>query len=395
MISVFVSRDNVIKSDSDIPIEKYMPFFGNPRFLGIDFGTAALKVVELELVGEKPVLVNYGVADLSHLEEELKNATYTYDEAVSLYLHALLEKLKAKTNKAYIAMPAYTGLITLVEFPELSEAQMNEAVQFEAHKYVPTTSLEDVALSWEIIEKRKGSEGDVIMEVLLVAALRKEVDRYQSYIQQESLEMSLLEIETFAIVRALLEKTPGSGAKILIDIGSRATNIILTNDGSVKLSRNIDTGGKDMTRTLADTIEVARSRAEELKKSGKDFLNQRESAVVFPTLQVVITETKRVIASHEEKHPESKVSEIILSGGSSRLAGIVEYFSSIFGIPVGIGHPWSKIQATEKQQAMIHDTDTSFAVAIGLALGGVENSLREKKNKRFFGGLDAMFQKKM
>jgi type IV pilus assembly protein PilM len=303
--------------------------------------------------------------------------------------------LKAKTDKAYIAMPAYTGLITLVEFPELSEAQMNEAVQFEAHKYVPTTSLEDVALSWEIIEKRKGSEGDVIMEVLLVAALRKEVDRYQSYIQQESLEMSLLEIETFAIVRALLEKTPGSGAKILIDIGSRATNIILTDDGSVKLSRNIDTGGKDMTRTLADTIEVARSRAEELKKSGKDFLNQRESAVVFPTLQVVITETKRVIASHEEKHPESKVSEIILSGGSSRLAGIVEYFSSIFGIPVGIGHPWSKIQATEKQQAMIHDTDTSFAVAIGLALGGVENSLHEKKNKRFFGGLDTMFQKKM
>jgi hypothetical protein len=49
----------------------------------------------------------------------------------------------------------------------------------------------------------------------------------------------------------------------------------------------------------------------------------------------------------------------------------------------------------EKQQAMIHDTDTSFAVAIGLALGGVENFLREKKNKRFFGGLDTMFQKKM
>ncbi len=80
-----------------------MPFFGNPRFLGIDFGTAALKVVELELIGGKPVLVNYGVADFSHLEEELKNATYTYDEAVSLYLHALLVKMQPKTNSAYIA----------------------------------------------------------------------------------------------------------------------------------------------------------------------------------------------------------------------------------------------------------------------------------------------------
>ena len=374
-----------------------MSFFGNPRFLGIDFGTASLKAVEFELIGEKPVLVNYGVADFSHLEEELKNATYTYDEAVSLYLHALLNKMQPKTNKAYVAMPAYTGLITLVEFPELSEAQMSEAVQFEAHKYVPTTSLDDVALSWEIIGRRKGSEGDMVMEVLLVAALRKEVERYQSYIQQASLDMSLLEIETFAIVRALLEKNPGSGVKILIDIGSRATNIILTDDGSVKLSRNIDTGGKDMTRTLSDTIEVARSRAEELKKSGKDFLNQRESAVVFPTLQVIITETKRIIASHEEKHPESKVTEIILSGGSPRLAGIVEYLSSILELPVSIGHPWSKIQATERQQAMIHETDASFAVAIGLALGGAENVMRSKKQaKGFFGGLDALlFQQKV
>lgn len=373
-----------------------MPLFGNPRFLGIDFGTAALKVVELELVEGKPILVNYGVANFSHLEEELKNATYTYDEAVSLYLHALLTKMKPKTSKAYIAMPAYTGLITLVEFPSLDESQMAEAVQFEAHKYVPTASLDDVALSWEIIERRKNSEGEVVMEVLLVAALRKEVNRYQTYIQKESLEVSLLEIETFAIARALLEKSSGSGAKILIDIGSRATNIILTNDGSVKLSRNIDTGGKDMTRTLSDTIEVARDRAEELKKSGKDFLNQRESAVVFPTLQVVITETKRVIASHEEKHPESKVTEIILSGGTSRLAGIVEYLSAIFELPVSIGHPWSKIEATEKQQVMIHETDASFAVAIGLALGGVESSIATKKQGRgFLGGFDAMFQKKM
>ena len=151
-----------------------------------------------------------------------------------------------------------------------------------------------------------------------------------------------------------------------------------------------------MTRTLSDTIEVARSRAEELKKSGKDFLNQRESAVVFPTLQVLITETKRVITSHEEKHPESKVTEIILSGGSSRLAGIVEYLSSIFELPVSIGHPWSKIEATEKQQVMIHETDASFAVAIGLALGGVENSTRSREQgKGFLGGLENLFQKKM
>lgn len=369
-----------------------MSFFGNQRFLGIDFGTAALKAVELELVGEKPVLINYGVADFSCLDEELKTASYTYDEAVSLYFRALLAKMKVGTTKVNVAMPAYTGLIALVEFPAMESTQMDEAVQFEAHKYIPT-SLEDVALSWEIVGQRKGSDGDSLMEVLLVAALRKEVARYQMYVTHESLEMSMLEIETFAIVRSLLEKAPGSGAKILIDVGSRATNIILTVDGSVILSRNIDTGGKDMTRTLSETINVTHDRAEDLKKSGKDFLNQRESAVMFPTLQVIVGETKRVIDSYNEKHPELGVSEIVLSGGSSRLAGIVEYLSEMLALPVSIGHPWSKIESTEKQQAVIHETGTSFAVAIGMALGGVENHLKASK-KNFLGNLSAALHKK-
>ncbi len=89
------------------------------------------------------------------------------------------------------------------------------------------------------------------------------------------------------------------------------------------------------------------------------------------------------------------MAEIILSGGSSRVAGIIEYFSLIFELPVSIGHPWSKIEATEKQQAMIHETDASFAVAIGLALGGVENFTNSSKNKKsFLRGLEIMFQNK-
>lgn len=368
-----------------------MSLFGNPRFLGIDFGTASLKAVELELAGGKPVLVNYGVADFSHLEDELKEATYTYDEAVSLYLHALLEKMQPKTKKVHIAMPAYTGLIALVDFPSMSETEMNEAVQFEAHKYVPM-ALDDVALSWDIVGKRSSGDDGEVMEVLLVAALKKEVARYQGYISMENLEMNLLEIETFSIVRSLIEKAPG--AKLLIDLGSRATNIILTENGTVKLGRNIDTGGKDMTRTLAETMDVSRDRAEDLKKSGKDFLNQPTSMVVFPSLQIIVSEALRVIESHESKHPESKVSEVILSGGSARLAGLPEYLTKLLNRPVSIGHPWFKIQSTEKQQAIIHETGSSFAVAIGLALGGIENHLKESQKGSFFGSLNSALQKK-
>ncbi|MEI9966223.1 MAG: pilus assembly protein PilM [Candidatus Moraniibacteriota bacterium] len=128
------------------------------------------------------------------------------------------------------------------------------------------------------------------LEVLAVAALKKEVLRYQQYIEAVHLKLDFLELETFSMVRSLIGQE--SGLVLLIDIGSRATNLVLAEEGIVKVSRNVDTGGKDLTRTIMESQSIAQDRAEALKKSTKDFLNSPESATIFPSLNTIFGEAR-------------------------------------------------------------------------------------------------------
>lgn len=356
-----------------------------PYFLGIDFGTSLIKAVELTVENGKPKLVTYGQVDLARLEKGIVTDQNSHDDEEALYLRALLNKLQPKSDGVYAAMPAFTGLISLIELPEMNEDDLKEAIQFEAHKYIPS-SLEDVTLSWEVVGKHPSADGSngIRMEILLVAALNKEVVRYQKYIHSTHLKMNFLELETFSLVRSVIHHDPG--VFLVIDIGSRATNLVLVDDGLVKASRNLDIGGRDVTKTLTDAFNIAPERAEALKKSEKDLLNTPESSLLLPSLEMIGSEAKRVIESYREKYPDKACQAVVLSGGTAQMTGLTQYYSKILGMPVRIGNPWDRISCNPEQAGDIQKLGASFSVALGLALVGVDESTHtnEKPSKKPF-----------
>lgn len=366
-----------------------------PYFLGIDFGTSLIKAVELTFENGKPKLVTYGQVDLARLEKGIVTDQNSHDEEEALYLRALLNKLQPKSDGVYAAMPAFTGLISLIEFPEMNEDDLKEAIQFEAHKYIPS-SLEDVALSWEVVGKHLANDGSnsTRMEILLVAALNKEVARYQKYIQATHLKMNFLELETFSLVRSVIHHDPG--VFLVIDIGSRATNLVLVDDGLVKSSRNLDVGGRDVTKTLTDAFNITPERAEALKKSDKDLLNTPESSLLLPSLEMIASEAKRMIGAYREKYPDKECQEVVLSGGTAQLTGLIQYYSKMLGVSVRIGRPWDRIAYDPEQATDIEKLGTSFSVALGLALVGIDESTHVGQNvsKKPF-SLKAFLTKKM
>jgi len=358
-------------------------------FLGIDFGTSSIKAVELTLDNGQPKLLNYAEIDLTGQDKKVLEGK-SYDEQIVLHLRALIQKMKPKTKEACVAMPAFIGLTALIEFPEMDEKELEEAIHFEAHKYIPS-SLDDVALSWEVVGMKPGASENSSsrMEVLLVAALKNEVARYQSYVEEAGLEMSYLELETFSLVRSVVDHK--DGIYLVIDIGSRATNLVLAGNGSVKMSRNLDMGGKEVTRTLAEGLNITMERAESLKKSSKDFFNLPASALVFTTLQGIASEGERMIAAYKEKNPGWACKGIILSGGTGKMTGLKEYYSKIFNLPVEHGNPWQLI--TVGTDVSLINLDTSFSIAIGLALAKINAADKKDVFKKKFSMKDILNKK--
>jgi len=370
---------------------------GNKPVLGIDIGTSSIKIVELKLEGETPVLSNYAWASFDDGSSVRNDPTANFiGPIVPSYIKSMLSKAGIKSKDAYVSIPAFGGLITLIDFPEMPTEDMEQAIKFEAHKYIPT-SLDDVVISWDVVGKRGESknvpdlsnlvrnkdasldapkEGPKMLEILLVAASKSRVANYENIINSSGLDLRSIDIETFPLVRSLIGNDPGNF--IIVDIGSRACNIVLVEKGSIKINRNIDAGGKDLTRIISRSMQIDYERAEDMKVSGNDFFS-KDSYVNFSTLDSIINEVSRTIRSHYKDDGVSSVNGIILSGGTAGLTGISEYFQERLKIPTSIGDPFKRVGCDSEVESVLQGSKTRFSVSVGLALKGIEERIKNKK----------------
>lgn len=355
--------------------------FDKNKFLGVDIGTSTVKIVEIEMKDSRPFLSNYAHMKMS---TEGNTAVSLPDVALPFYLKKIVKEAKIKSRDAYMAIPAFGGLVTLIEFPEMAKEDLDQAIRFEAHKYIPT-SLDDVVVSWDVVSKK--SEGSLIkkeitamqtgeakIQVLLVVAPKNKVSKCEQLVKEANLKLKSIEIESFALLRSLIGNDLGNF--IVIDIGARVCNIILIEKGVIKVNRNIDAGGKDITKTIAQSMNIEEARAERMKISGKDFLS-RASGISFPVLDLIIGEVKRVLEAYYKSEGKSKIDSIVLSGGTAGLLGIDKYFSDSIGIRTVIGDPLRRIEYDNALEPKLKLIKSQLAVSIGLALKGAEEYLRK------------------
>ncbi|EKE16531.1 MAG: hypothetical protein ACD_11C00004G0029 [uncultured bacterium] len=358
-------------------------FFSGKKdnFIGVDFGTSSIKIIELTLKNGKPYLENYGSFDLAGITESINGSNepilHSYEDRMRAALKNLIGKMKMKGNIAFAAIPGFNGLVVLIEFPAMKEEEIEKAVEFEAHKYIPA-SIDEISLSWEIVKKNKGdidkkSENDGgNIEVLLVAAPKREVSRYGNFFVDSGLTMEAIELETFSIARALIGNRPGNF--IIVDIGSRSTNLILVENGSIVVNRSITAGGEDITKSIAESLNISKQRAESFKQENKDFINNKESAITIPILELINGEVKRMLNVYNEKNKDKGVESIILSGGTSAMFGLDKYFSENLKVKIEKGDPWKNLEYDKKLETSVRKMGASFSVAIGLAMRGFEES---------------------
>ena len=117
-------------------------------------------------------------------------------------------------------LPAYSTFLSLMKLPVMSDEELDEAIQFEAGKYIPIP-LSEVTLGWSRSDN----------EVLLIAVPKTLSQRYVEIASSASLHLKALESETFSLVRALASEEKGN--VLLLDIGAASSNITLVKDGSI------------------------------------------------------------------------------------------------------------------------------------------------------------------
>lgn len=167
---------------------------------------------------------------------------------------------------------------------------------------------------------------------------------------------------------------------LVLDIGAGTTDYVLYRDGMPHIAGVVPVGGSHLTNDLALGLRLTEGQAEKLKlrcgratvatraRDEKVWLNgdfaigdrqfpkqtieQITSARVWELLEVV----KKKLGPALE--PERTGAGVVLTGGTSKLPGIVEAASKVFGMPAHLSEAPSWVSENLR--------DPSFSTALGL-----------------------------
>lgn len=373
-----------IKFFKNLDLKKGLAFWAKPQtsVLGIDIGSASVKVAQLRKEKETAVLETYGELAVGPYDgKSIGQPANLAPEKMTELLTDLLKESGVKTNEGMLSIPLRASFMTTIDLPLMSEQELKNAMLLEARRYVPIP-LTDVEVDWweipESLVLKQKEDGERIFqkrkttEILLVAIHKEIIEKYRNMAERIGLQVRGFEIENFSIARSSLyqELSP----ILLIDIGAASTKFTILDYGIVRFSHQIPQGSQNLTLALMHSTGGDFAFSEETKRKiglSDRPENQEAANTIKPILEFIFSEAKKVMSDYR-RHSRRSVNHAVLSGGGALLKNLVNFSANALGIETDLANPFQRVAYPAFLEPVLKEIGPSFAVAIGLALRGLK-----------------------
>jgi len=359
---------------------------------GIDIGQCALKAIRLEMAEGKPVATAFDYVEHPKI---LSQPDADPDQLIREALEKFLSRNEIKYDEVAIGIAGQSGLARFVKLPPVEEKKIPEIVKFEAKQQIPFP-LDEVVWDFQKIAGGDVTDGFAMeTEIGLFAMKRDVISRYLGYfggskIEVHCVQMSPLALVNFATYETLKkggttplpeeapdpnDETPRGKKRcvVMLDIGTEASNLIITDGGKIIWQRPLPLGGNNFTRALTKELKLTFAKAEHLKRNAaKSPELPQILKALKPVLQDFVGEVQRSLGYFTNTHRDAHVGYMVGLGSAFRLPGLQKYLAEKLQIDVRKPATFSRItgDAVIKDPIFIENLLT-FPVAYGLALQGI------------------------
>lgn len=349
--------------------------------LGVDFGSANLKIVELKRGKTKPILATYGeIATGPYASLPIGKSVRLVDTKAIEMISDLLAASRAASRGSLVVVPLKSSFVKIITLPLISEKEVAEAIPYEVRKHIPGP-LDEVIINWWILpqgefSKNQGEEGFIkerkSQDILLAAIHRDLIQKYEKIFGGAGMKVNSIEIEIFSGARSALN--PNLHPTLMIDFGAQTSRYTVMDYGLVRMAYTLDRGSADLTDAISKSLGVNFERAERLKQDlgfSQRPENKEIGNVIEPILDHIISEGVRVSNDYEKRSGRA-VSKVILMGGGSLLKGIVDYCINKFGLEVELARPFNRVEHPASLEDSLMQIGPVFAQALGAAIRALE-----------------------
>jgi type IV pilus assembly protein PilM len=257
------------------------------------------------------------------------------------------------------------------------DKQLANAVQFRAQEALPIP-LDEAVLDYRVLGSTVDAEGRPVKRVLLVVAYRDLVDRYISACKKAGLGLVGIDLEAFALLRALEQPHDrGDAALVAVSVGHDRSTFAVTDGRVCEFTRVLEWGGWSLNIALARALDSAPSEVEGVKRSMSldtdmviEGLTPEQSVLALDAVRKQLQSFARELVSslqfYQNQPGSLAIGSIMITGGTAHMPGLAQELERLIGVRVVIGDPLARVKVPKKLATP--EPLGSLAVAIGLGI---------------------------
>jgi type IV pilus assembly protein PilM len=258
------------------------------------------------------------------------------------------------------------------------ERQLDNAIRFRAHEEV-AIPIDQAVLDYHVVGETADEDGNVTRRILLAAAYRESVDRFVEACRLAKVELTGIDLEAFALLRAVaphVEQNPEKPvALVAVSLGHDRSTLAISDGELCEFTRVLEWGGAKLESAIAFALGVTADEAHELilgtslelgADDGADSQQRAVREAVRAELQKLARELIASLQYYQSQPGSLAISQILVAGGTSRLPGLPEELERLTRVSVRRADPLAHVQAPADVQS--RDDLASLAVAIGLGV---------------------------
>ena len=350
------------------------------RLVGLKIGGSQLAAARIVNNGS-PELVQVAREPLGHgivVGGELREPELLAEE-----LRAFFRKHKLPRQGVRLGIANNRIGVRMFEIAGINDPkQLENAIRFRAQEALPIP-IEEAVLDYHVLGERTDDDGQVVRKILLVVAYRELIDRYVAACKKAGVRLAGIDLEAFALLRALGEPLadeapPSDAALVVVAIGHDRSTFAVSDGRVCEFTRVLDWGGATLDVAIARELHCAPSEAEPVKRdltlaapNVPEGLTQdqadRAREAVRRQLQTFARELVSSLQFYQNQPGSLGIGEIVITGGTAHLGGVADELQRLIGVRVAVGDPLLRVKLGKKLREADEQLG-SLAVAIGLGI---------------------------
>ena len=346
------------------------------KTLVLDLGMQSLRIAEFSVSSAGQLTMHRGARRELMIDPALDTSR---PEQIRLALNNILKSWKISHSEVICVLPAHTVFTRVVplEVPGGSSEQVAAVVGFEAQQNIPFP-LEEVV--WDYVVMGNTPSGAVNVVFLAVKAdLLESLCDAVSSTGLNITSVLVAPLSLYDAFRSASSTGDSSSTTLLLDIGSRTSNMVIAAEGAF-FSRSIPSGGLAVTAAIAKDIHAELDEAENLKISRgsvalgagfeqpSDPVEANIARIARQSLLKTQADISRSLSYYRSNLGGNDPSLILLTGGMASLPYLAEFFTEKLQKETSFFNPLEGVTVTESARSFVESNPNNLGELVGGAL---------------------------